>query len=157
MKNRLCNILGFLLLLSGLTSCQSLFDQIDDMFNKNKSSIIPSTYDGRPVKVLGDIHIASKNVTFYVWDSGQIDGDIITLVFNDKVIIPKSTLRGPSDKMSASVIMTKGYNYVLLFAHNEGSIPPNTAAISINDGTGEKNLVLSADLQTNGAYNIILD
>ena len=150
-------IFGFLILFAGLTSCQSLFDQIDDMFNKNKTSIIPAAYDGRPVKVLGDIHISAKEVTFYVWDSGQIDGDIITLVFNDKVIIPKSTLRGPSDKMSASVTMTKGYNYVLLFAHNEGSIPPNTAALSFNDGTGEKNLVLSADLQTNGAYNIILD
>lgn len=140
-----------------LSSCSDIENLYDELFNKNKSSIIPSSYDGRPVTILGDIHVGTKNTTFYVWDSGQIDGDIITLVFNGNVIIPKSTLRGPTDKMSASVKLTKGYNYVLLFAHNEGSIPPNTAALSIDDGGGEKNLVLSANLTTNGAYNIILD
>lgn len=119
-----------------LTSCSDLIESIDDLFNKNKTSIIPTSYDGRPVNRLGEIHSSTRKVTFYVWDSGAIDGDIITLVFNGNVIIPKSTLRGPGDKISAEVTLTKGYNYVLLFAHNVGSIPPNTAALSFKDSNG---------------------
>lgn len=138
-------------------SCSDLIETIDDLFNNNKTSIIPSNYEGRPITRLGEIHSSTRKVTFYVWDSGIIDGDIITLVFNGNIIIPKNTLRGPNDKISAEVTLTKGYNYVLLFAHNVGSIPPNTAALSFKDGNGEKQLVLSADLQTNGAYDVVLD
>lgn len=122
-----------------------------------EASIIPQSYDGRPVNVLGTIHVNSKNVTFNVWDSGQVDGDIITLNVNGTKVISQYTLTG-SKKAIPVTLDNLGYNYVILFAHNEGSIPPNTAALSVVDENGvEKDLILSADLKTNGAYNIVVD
>ena len=120
---------------------------------------MPSSYNGRAVNDLGTIEVGTKNVTFKVWDGGAlVDGDIITLVVNGVKVVNQYELLGPSSKLSVPVTLNNlGYNYVLLYAHNEGTSPPNTASLSVVDGTGTvQNLVLSSNLQTNGAYNIIV-
>lgn len=116
---------------------------------------MPSTYDGRPVDDQGTVYVSDRNVTFRAWDSGTIDGDIITLIVNGEVVLSSYTLDGPNNKKEVKVKLdNNGYNYVLLFAHNEGSISPNTAALSLDDGKTVQDLVLSADLLTNGAMSI---
>lgn len=117
---------------------------------------VPSTYKGRPVDVQGTVNVTSRDVTFNVWDSGTEDGDIISLYVNGSSVFSNFTLT--KSKSSRSVTLdNRGYNYVLLYAHNEGSISPNTAALSIDDGTQEKTLTLSANLSENGAYNIYVE
>ena len=114
---------------------------------------IPSTFNGRPVDTQGTVYVNSKDVTFYVWDSEVIDGDRISLIVNgDTILSLTGTKRAIPHKLD-----NKGYNYVLLYAHNVGSIQPNTAALSIDDGDQEQVLVLSADLDTNGAYSIFVE
>jgi hypothetical protein len=131
-------------------------DDGGDDDNRVNSPNVPSSYSGRTVDVQGSLNVSSKNVTFKVWDSGTIDDDIISLVVNGSTVLSNYTLTGT--KRSISVTLdNNGYNYVLLYAHNEGSIPPNTAALSIDDGTGEQDLVLSANLSSCGAYNIIVN
>lgn len=115
---------------------------------------VPLTFEGRPVRIAGTTNLDSKTVTFKVWDSGTIDGDIITLSVNGVKVLTNYTLT--ANKRSIDVTLDNfGYNHVLLFAHNEGSLPPNTAAISIVNANGvEKNLVLSANLTTCEARNL---
>ena len=127
-----------------------------DKDTRQETSNIPATYGDRPVEVQGTINVSSKEVTFKTWDSGQIDGDIITLVVDGKVILSNYSLLG-TKKSIAVTLDNLGYNYVMLYAHNEGSISPNTAALSVTDKAGnEKELVLSANLSTNAAYNIVV-
>ena len=136
-----------------LASCSS--DSSSD--KRQETSIIPDTYRGRPVEVQGERYVGSKNVTFNVWDSGQIDGDIITLVVNGEVVVDEFTLEEAQHSVSVQ-LSNLGYNYVLLYAHNEGSLSPNTAALSITDSDGNvQNLTLSANLLTNAAYDIVVD
>lgn len=121
----------------------------------NNQPIVPTTLNGRPVEVQGTATVNSHIVTFNVWDSGAIDGDIISLNVNGNWVLQQYTLTGT--KKPISVTLNKsGYSYVALFAHNEGSSPPNTAALSLNDGTSEQTLVLSANLTTNAAYNLVV-
>lgn len=134
------------------TSC-SKKDEVDK--NSNDKSIIPSSYQGRSVESQGTYYVSKKQVTLYVWDSGTIDGDIISLLVNGKVVLANYTLTGSKKPISVTLDYS-GYNYILLFAHNEGSISPNTAALSIDDGKGEQDLILSADLQKNGACDVIV-
>lgn len=122
---------------------------------KNDEPNVPDSYQGRPVDVQGTLYVNNKNVTFYVWDSGMIDGDIISLTVNGKELITYFTLTG--SKKSVSATLNKGYNYVLLYAHNEGDVSPNTAALSVDDGSGEQEITLSANLSTNAAYNVVLN
>lgn len=118
---------------------------------------VPSTFGGRCVEVQGTVSVAASSVTFQVWDDATIDGDVISLIVNGNTVLNQITLDGPGNRHSVSVpLASSGYNYVILYAHNEGSVPPNTAALSLNDGRTTQNLVMSANLSTNGAYNIIV-
>jgi hypothetical protein len=118
---------------------------------------VPLTYNGRCVDVQGTVTVQSRSVTFFVWDDATIDGDVISLIVNGSVVLAQATLDGPFNKRSVSATLSNdGYNYIILFAHNEGSIPPNTAALSITDGASTQNLIMSANLSTNGAYNVVV-
>ena len=134
-----------------LTGCESSTEPVvNDVPN------VPSMWEGRPVQVLGTITVQSSDVIFLTWDSGNlIDGDIISLVVNDRVVLSEYELLGPGNKLELPVTFEfLGFNYVLLFAHNEGDVPPNTAALSVDDGVTVQELILRADLETNGAYNV---
>jgi len=147
------NLVLIIVVLAALTfsSCFS-----DYLYVTNEEPNVPTTYSGRPVDVQGTVYVSSRNVTFYVWDSGTIDDDNVTLIVNGNTILSNYTLTG--DKKSISYTLSSyGYNYILLFANNEGTIPPNTCALSIDDGNGEQTLTLSANLSTNGAYNIYVE
>lgn len=117
--------------------------------------IMPSTFADRPVEDQGTHTVRNTSVTFYLWDSQQIDGDIVTFVVNGKTVASEYTLTGR--KKAYPFKLHSGYNYILLFAHNEGSLKPNTAAVSVDDGDREKTLVLNASLKTNGAMNIVVE
>jgi hypothetical protein len=123
-----------------------------------ETSNIPTTYEGRPVNIVpGNIELGSRNVTFNVWDDQTVDGDIITLSVNGVQVISNYTLTGT--KKSISVTLNNlGYNHVLLYAHNEGTYSPNTAAVSIVDEDGvENNLTLSSTLLTCQAKNLYVN
>lgn len=119
----------------------------------------PSTYSSRPNEEQGEYHVTSRNVTFYVWDDGNlIDGDIISLIVNNNTVIDEYELKGPGEKKSVNVTLdNNGYNWVLLYAHNEGTSPPNTCAVTCDDGSSEQKFNISSRLDSNGFVYIIVD
>ncbi len=133
-------------------------DDDDDDDVRVTSSIMPSTFMGRSVVNLGKMNVARKTVELGVWDHGTIDGDIISLYVNGKLVLDQYTLKGPSEIKKVSVTLDNlGYNYILMYAHNEGSIPPNTCALSINDGATNKQYTMESNLTTNGAFDVVVD
>jgi hypothetical protein len=148
------NLLTIAILVTALTlsSCFGNYLNYSVQLDPN----VPDTYDGRDVNILGTIYVSSKNVTFYVWDSGSIDGDIVSLIVNGNTVLDEYTLTGSEYSVDVS-LSNSGYNYVMLYAHNEGDIPPNTCALDIDDGYDRQSLTMSADLYENGAYNIYVE
>ena len=138
-----------------LVSCES--DDEDDV-PVNETPIAPSLTNGRPNDNLGCIEIDNRNVDIEVWDHGTIDGDIISLIVNsesdsEETILDTHELDGPGNSFRMSHSFAgNGYNYLTLFAHNEGDISPNTATISI-DGN---EFILSSNLETNGYVDIVV-
>lgn len=125
---------------------------------RNDFSIIPSSSLGRDNIDLGTIFISNNNVTIDVWDHGLIDGDIVSIYVNGKLYIDEVELDDYQNKISFNVNLDyKGYNYVLLYAHNEGSISPNTCAINISDGVESESFILESNLLSNGAVNVVVD
>lgn len=123
-----------------------------------ETSNIPTTYEGRSVEAIpGNIELDSRNVIFNVWDNQTVDGDIITLSVNGVKVIEEYTLTGT--KTSIPVTLNNfGYNHVLLYAHNEGSLSPNTAAVTIVDENGvENDLTLSSTMTSCQAKNLYVN
>jgi hypothetical protein len=76
----------------------------------------------------------SPAVTIEVWDSKTIDGDIITLKQDDKVLLDNYTLSGQHKILSVNMGDKKSVTFTLI-AVNEGSEPVNTARIKITSGS----------------------
>jgi hypothetical protein len=101
-------------------------------------------YENRS-KVMKELMTVSKDsITVDVWDGNREDGDIISLVFNGKVLLEKHVLT--KSKKSFRVALQKGQNVLTLIAHNLGDIPPNTAALEVERNEGRKKITLSSDM-----------
>lgn len=154
MKNLKYVLPLFLLFTFVFISCDEDEDPIEEEeIIVNTTSIIPSTTNGRPNTVLGCIEIDSRITSIEVWDHGQIDGDIVSIIANKQTIIDQVELDGPNNPIVVDYdFSNNGFNYVTLYAHNLGDIPPNTCTIAING----KEFVLDANLNANGAVNVVV-
>jgi len=73
-----------------------------------------------------------------VYDNGSIDYDSVSILLNDKVILPKAMLTHRSIKLTVDLDESLEFNELGMFAENLGMIPPNTASLIIRDG--DKNM-----------------
>lgn len=155
MKNSILKIALFMVL---TTVCFSCSEDDEETVKRNDSSIIPETSFDRDNIDSGTVYLENREVTISAWDHGTIDGDIVSIVVNGRIVLDEYTLDGPDNKISVSTTLEyNGYNYILLYAHNEGSISPNTATISIDDGSVNEEFTLESNLYTNGAVNLVVD
>ncbi|MBA2611619.1 MAG: hypothetical protein H0U95_06605 [Bacteroidetes bacterium] len=112
----------------------------------------PHFINGRKVKIKNKIELNDSVVVAYVWDKGKIDGDRITLYLNGKEILQDYTVA--KAKRQIVLHLNPGKNYLVMHALNLGRIPPNTAAIEINDGRKSKQMILNSDTKKSGALEL---
>ncbi len=91
------------------------------------------------------VEVKSRHLTISVWDHNKIDGDIISLKVNDKYILTNFKLEAIKKRINYR--LTGFRAPLILYAHNLGDIPPNTAAIEIDDGIQKQVIKLKASLQ----------
>ena len=116
---------------------------------------LPLTLNGRKITASHPVEVASKTVSLYVWDDDVVDGDIISLNFNGNWVL--SNYKLTKKKRVVNITLDeKGNNFLLLYAHNEGDTPPNTAGISIYDGYKETRLIMKSDLKSCDAIRLKL-
>ena len=74
----------------------------------------------------------TDSCTIEVWDGGVIDGDVISVLLNDKPVLTNYSLVKAKKQLRFPV--TKTVNIVTIVAEDEGVNPPNTAEIILRDG-----------------------
>ncbi|MGH1334647.1 MAG: hypothetical protein ACRBFS_00860 [Aureispira sp.] len=110
-------------------------------------------YDAR-AKITKEIMTVKKDsISIDVWDGNREDGDVISLVFNGKVLLEQHTLT--KTKRSFRVALQRGQNILTLIAHNLGDIPPNTAALEVERNEGRKKITLSSDMNRSESVLIL--
>ncbi len=109
----------------------------------------------RPVKDVKLIEVKSNNIKVDLYDDGDIDNDIVTVYFNNELIIDKKSLTARPHSFNLNLAEGKT-NELVLFADNLGSIPPNTALMIITDGINRFEVRLSADLKNNASVRFEL-
>lgn len=98
--------------------------------------------------------VKKTKITLQVWDNNQEDGDVISLKLNNTWVLTNFPLK--NEKYTIPIELKKKDNQLLLFAENLGSIPPNTAAISIDDGTTSRTYILNSDMSKSEMVKITL-
>ncbi len=99
------------------------------------------------------VEVHSRKLRIRVWDDHQIDGDIISLKYNDDWIVTELKLTAEPKEMTLTLTGFKAF--LTLYANNLGLMPPNTAAISIFDGKSTQKIVLNADMRTSEALELV--
>ena len=87
----------------------------------------------------------STQIILNVWDNNTEDGDLISLKLNNTCIFTNFPLK--KGKHEIPIELKKQENELLLFAENLGKIPPNTAAISIDDKVTQRMFILNSDMK----------
>lgn len=94
-----------------------------------------------------------SRVVLKVWDNSEIDGDTISLVFNNKLLLDEYGL--VKKKKILVVNLEPGENTITVIAHNLGRVPPNTAAVTLRSGMKTYHLVTSTTLSHNEELKLI--
>ncbi len=139
---------------------QPIFDQKETAKAKPGEPALPKpigvsqyeTKTKRDVEVERVLEVRSKTVRIRVWDSGTVDGDVLSLFLNGELIV--KNYRVTRQKYEAIVKLDKPTNFIILHALNLGSISPNTVAVSVDDGFEEQVVIISSNLATSGAVMI---
>ena len=96
------------------------------------------------------------NQCYAIADNGDIDGDSVTLIYNDKVITTHQRLSDKPITFTLKVDRGKCRNELVMYAENLGSIPPNTALMVIYDGKKRYELNISSTKNSNGVVAFAL-
>lgn len=116
----------------------------------------PSTINNRKVNRQGGVRVSNPKVKISIWDRGAIDNDTVSLNVNGKWLIEDYALRKKPKVFEVEFVPGEA-NYIILYAHNLGIFPPNTATISIDDGIKTKVFKLKSSLDDCGSINVRLD
>ncbi|MGB0840078.1 MAG: WD40 repeat domain-containing protein, partial [Chitinophagales bacterium] len=96
----------------------------------------PEQIGDREVKISRQVTLASDQVEITLWDDQYMDGDTVSVLYNGKWIAQNYVLRTGKRSFILDVNPNKD-NYMVLYAHNLGERPPNTAAMGVSDGVGK--------------------
>ncbi len=100
---------------------------------------------GREVVEAKMIESDSGTARIQVWDNRTVDGDIISIYHNGKLI--KENIHLLKEKKELFVTLEKGKNVIVMHAVNLGEIPPNSAAMNVNTGEKQYSMILKSDTQ----------
>lgn len=120
---------------------------------KTKASGQPTTLNDRKVNKQGSVKISNPTATIAVWDHGAMDSDTISLNVNGVWLLENFPLRKERKELVVE-FDPNGANFIILYAHNLGTIPPNTASVSISDGKKTQTLKLKSSLNNCGSINV---
>ena len=107
----------------------------------------------RNVEIKDTIYSATREVEILVWDAQKVDGDTISLMLNGKFILENYPLKKAPKRIKATLSGTN--NSIVLYAHNLGTVPPNTASISILHLDNQQEVNLMADKKNSQAVIVI--
>jgi len=120
---------------------------------KDTASALPTGYAERKKNVIKTLTVNTDSIMLRVYDNGVVDGDIVSVIYNDKVVIDKLSLTSHAVVVKIPVKKT-GINTLVFHAHNLGEFPPNTALLEILYGNKKEELTVSSDLTVSSTIDI---
>lgn len=97
----------------------------------------PDTAGKRPL-----YHWTSAELTFEIFDGWEQDGDVISIYFNDKVLLDHVQLSKEKRRFSVP-LPAQGVSTLRIELHGEGNVPPNTPRLQLIDKGNIYDLAIS--------------
>lgn len=123
---------------------------------KNNEPVKEPELEKRKNDLIRQITVEHDSVSVTLYDNGDIDGDSVTLIYNDKIITTHQLLTDKPLTFFIKILPGNSRNELVMYAENLGSIPPNTALMIINDGDKRYELNVNSSKNSNGSVRFKL-
>lgn len=105
-----------------------------------------SVANSRQNELVKEIAVTARQLSIFVYDNGEIDGDTVSVYLNGKVILSKKRLSTIPLQLKLALDEEQDLQELTFVAENLGRIPPNTALMIVDTGQQQYRLqVLSTD------------
>ena len=125
---------------------------IEKLAQTSNTTSLQKPVNGRKINIQRVIEVKSRRLKIKVWDNGTVDGDVVTVIVNGKVLF--ENYKVTKTKFGKLVKLQHENNILVLHAEDLGDIAPNTVAVSIDDGHKEQLIILSSNLAESGAVMV---
>lgn len=124
---------------------------------KRNNTVIESAnaakeFGARRIATMQEVEVKSDSIQLTLYDNGEIDGDTVSVLMNNKLVIAKQRL---DVKPNVHTIYFDADSpdsmNLVMYAENLGAIAPNTGLLLVKDGSTTYEVRFSADLKTNAA------
>lgn len=109
----------------------------------------------RKIEIQRTIILDTSFITIDLYDNGEIDGDIATIILDGKTILDKQSLGTRAASLSLNLSKDLSEHVLQLFANNMGSIPPNTALLVLTCNRKRYEINLSSNGTVNGSVKLV--
>jgi hypothetical protein len=116
--------------------------------------VIEREYTERPTVIDSEVEVESDSLKIDFYDNGEIDGDSISVFFNNNLTAFHQKLSTRSIHFDIVLDSTKEENLISMFAENLGSIPPNTALMIVDDGKKRYEIRMASSLEKTATIRI---
>ena len=113
-------------------------------------------YRKRSLNLMKTISVSNKTIKINLYDNGEIDGDSISLFFNEKLVLSNQRLSDKPVSLTLTLNENPDVNELIMYAENLGTIPPNTALMVVTDGQMRYEVRIDSDLKRSGVIHFIL-
>ena len=122
--------------------------------SEKEIQVVPAAADiaTRKIETIQTVEITQDSLVLSLFDNGVVDGDTVSILINGKVIWPRVGLLVKATNKTIYLTPDMGDSiFVVMYAENLGSIPPNTGLLVIRDGGIDHEIRFSGDLKKNSA------
>lgn len=116
--------------------------------------VVEDQFKKRENIIANEIEVDSDSLQVDFYDNGEVDGDSISVFFNNQLMAFSQKLSTRSIHFNIGLDTSKAVNELSMFADNLGSIPPNTALMIVTDGEKRHEIRLSSNLEKNATIRI---
>ena len=108
---------------------------------------------GRAVNTATRYVINADSAEIRLMDNGIVDGDTISIFYNDQLIVQKLGLK--EKPFIIKIPIYQGYpNRLVIYAESMGTFPPNTALLRLIYGKKEESFLLSSTMAKSGSIEL---
>ena len=127
---------------------------VSSTINKEEKKVLNEAtnnkYSGRTNFLVKKVEVSQSNFKVDLYDDGDIDGDIVSVYYNGKIMVDSKKLTDKPITLNLTTETGRTENELLIYADNAGEIPPNTALMIVAEGKQRTEVRISADFKKNG-------
>lgn len=116
-------------------------------YTETPDLLVDRDFESRQTRTRKELKVKGRRLVVKLWDNADVDGDTISVKLNGRYVLTAHPLT--KKKARLVLILEPGQNSLVIHAHNEGRVPPNTAASTLRSGFLREKLVFSSGLSRN--------